>query len=196
VGGGGNVTGVAVGWGVGGGGNVTGVAVDWGVAVGNGVGNVMSVGVGTAASASAIWRSMSSWVTPKPHPTASTASISTHSALRTSTSPYKSETSIPLLPKPIMMHAANGVPLRPVSEIIGHSSYQLMADLHEHVYESVTDQAVRQLNRLLVGRLLSKLLSKGPLAKCQRAFCVFRIWWAALDSNQGPQSYQDCALTT
>ena len=21
-------------------------------------------------------------------------------------------------------------------------------------------------------------------------------WWAILDSNQGPQSYQDCALTT
>lgn len=22
------------------------------------------------------------------------------------------------------------------------------------------------------------------------------LWWAILDSNQGPQSYQDCALTT
>jgi len=21
------------------------------------------------------------------------------------------------------------------------------------------------------------------------------LWWANLDSNQGPQSYQDCALT-
>ena len=24
---------------------------------------------------------------------------------------------------------------------------------------------------------------------------VDREWWAILDSNQGPQSYQDCALT-
>ena len=23
----------------------------------------------------------------------------------------------------------------------------------------------------------------------------YTIWWASLDSNQGPQSYQDCALT-
>ena len=23
-----------------------------------------------------------------------------------------------------------------------------------------------------------------------------KIWWAILDSNQGPQSYQDCALTS
>ena len=23
-----------------------------------------------------------------------------------------------------------------------------------------------------------------------------RRWWAILDSNQGPQSYQDCALTS
>jgi integrase len=39
--------------------------------------------------------------------------------------------------------AASGVPLRTVSEILGHSPYQLTADLYEHVYESVTDQAAR-----------------------------------------------------
>ena len=25
---------------------------------------------------------------------------------------------------------------------------------------------------------------------------ILRLWWAILGSNQGPQSYQDCALTS
>ena len=37
-------------------------------------------------------------------------------------------------------------------------------------------------------------LSYGP-AECPDALTT-AWWWAILDSNQGPQSYQDCALTT
>jgi integrase len=48
--------------------------------------------------------------------------------------------------------AASGVPLRTVSEILGHSSYQLTADLYEHVYETVTDQAVQRLEALLAAQ--------------------------------------------
>ncbi len=56
-----------------------------------------------------------------------------------------------------------------------------------------------------VGRALMRssvrlcLLLIGLLWKTQRrrknANDVREAWWASLDSNQGPQSYQDCALT-
>jgi site-specific recombinase XerD len=45
--------------------------------------------------------------------------------------------------------AASGVPLRVVSEILGHSSYQLTANLYEHVYETVTEEATEQLGGFL-----------------------------------------------
>ena len=37
------------------------------------------------------------------------------------------------------------------------------------------------------------LTSKEAAAFSQRSEA--KLWWASLDSNQGPQSYQDCALT-
>ena len=43
-----------------------------------------------------------------------------------------------------------------------------------------------------------KLLIKvSTNTKVPRTGCHFEnlLWWANLDSNQGPQSYQDCALT-
>jgi integrase len=45
--------------------------------------------------------------------------------------------------------AASGVPLRVVSEILGHSSYQLTANLYEHIYETVTEEATDQLGAFL-----------------------------------------------
>ncbi len=39
-------------------------------------------------------------------------------------------------------------------------------------------------------------LSRRPAHRARRAGRSERAWWAILDSNQGPQSYQDCALTT
>ena len=48
--------------------------------------------------------------------------------------------------------AASGVPLRTVSEILGHSSYQLTANLYQHMYDSVTEQAAHQLEEFLAAQ--------------------------------------------
>ena len=44
----------------------------------------------------------------------------------------------------------------------------------------------------LVGRAVRK--ARAVLG-CRPGVVCMTGWWAILDSNQGPQSYQDCALT-
>ena len=39
-------------------------------------------------------------------------------------------------------------------------------------------------------------IKETPLALTAEAFLFCYVWWAIVDSNHGPQSYQDCALTT
>ncbi len=39
-------------------------------------------------------------------------------------------------------------------------------------------------------------LRRAKAALFQLSYVPLAGWWAFLDSNQGPQSYQDCALTT
>ena len=49
-------------------------------------------------------------------------------------------------------------------------------------------------NRNDLGRM-NQGAKKTPAAKVSGRLTISGLWWAWMDSNQRPQSYQDCALT-
>src|SRR5579859_2533057 len=70
--------------------------------------------------------------------------------------------------------------------------YSIVAPLSRGFRAQSGDEGIRTPDPLRAKQVLSQL-SYAPLVRGVR---LYGSRWAFLDSNQGPQSYQDCALTT